>query len=142
MAKWLGAPLGGVTTSRAKDTDRQDTCMVFADAPADGELSAEEHQKGSVRPPTSSATSSTDGPVPVDLSKFDVTKTVDLVRGGPETLHTKPSDLETTYLIIEPATTPTTRGALALSLYVSSDYGGGHISFSGDGTVKQTSLPT
>jgi hypothetical protein len=33
-------------------------------------------------------------------------------------------------------------GALWLSLYVSSDYGGGHITFTGDGTVKQMRLPT
>jgi hypothetical protein len=92
--------------------------------------------------PTSSAKSSADGPVPLDLSKFDVTKTVGIIRGGPETLHMRPSDVKSTYLIVAPATDPTTPGALSLSLYVSSDYGGGHVTFSGDGTVKQTSLPT
>lgn len=92
--------------------------------------------------PTSSAKSSSDGPVPVDLSTFDVTKTVGIMRGAPETLRMKPSDVKTTYLIVEPATDPTTPGALSLSLYVSSDYGGGYISFAGDGTVKQMSLPT
>lgn len=92
--------------------------------------------------PTSSAKSSSDGPAAVDLSKFDVTKTVGIMRGAPETLHTKRSDVKTTYLIVEPATDPTTPGALSLSLYVSSDYGGGHISFTGDGTVKQVSVPT
>ncbi len=292
MAKWLGTPLAGgaTTTTRAKDTDRQDTCTVLDDALADGELSAEEHrervsaatkavtlgdlqalvsdlQTNAGRPlpaldsrpkvsrvsgwgvlaaafvvsvllgmgigwglygntrspldfttdpgakpdgvtavvltppiqlhsvggltglfeqmrkrmgdttgyrlviyptyavldrpdpsddrrilaytyrggwgdPTSSAKSSTDGPVPVDLSKFDVTKTVGIMRGAPETLHMRPSDVKSTYLIVEPATDPTTPGALSLSLYVSSDYGGGHVSFSSDGTVKQTSLPT
>jgi hypothetical protein len=92
--------------------------------------------------PTSSAKSSSDGPVPVDLSKFDVTKTVGIMRGAPQTLRMKQSDVKTTYLIVEPATDPTTPGALTLSLYVSSDYGGGYISFTGDGTVKQMSLPT
>ena len=92
--------------------------------------------------PTSSAKSSTDGPVPVDLSKFDITATVGIMRGAAETLHMKPSDVKTMYLIIEPATDPTTPGALSLSLYVSSDYGGGYIVFAGDGTVKQLSLPT
>lgn len=33
-------------------------------------------------------------------------------------------------------------GALSLSRYVSGDYGGGHITFTGDGTVKEMSLPT
>jgi hypothetical protein len=292
VAKWLGAPLaGGVTTAtRAKDTDRQDTCTVLDDALADGELSAEEHRervsaatkavtlgdlralvsdlqtnsgrqlpaldsrpkvphvggwgvptaafvvsvllgmgigwglygntrspldfttdpgakpdgvsavvltpptqlhsvggltglleqmrkrfgdtlgyrlviyptyasldrpdpsddrrvlaytyRGGWGDPTSSAKSSSDGPVPADLSKFDVTKTVGIMRGAPQTLRMKQSDVKTTYLIVEPATDPTTPGALTLSLYVSSDYGGGYISFTGDGTVKQMSLPT
>lgn len=292
MAKWLGAPLaGGATTAtRAKDTDRQDTCTVLDDALADGELSAEEHRervsaatkavtlgdlhalvsdlqtnpgrqlpaldsrpgvprvggwgvlaaafvvsvllgvgigwglygntrspldfttdpgakpdgvsavvltpptqlhsvggltglleqmrkrfgdtvgyrlviyptyaaldrpdpsddrrvlaytyRGGWGDPTSSAKSSSDGPVPVDLSKFDVDKTVGIMRGAPQTLRIKRSDVKTTYLIVEPASDPTTPGALSLSLYVSSDYGGGYISFTGDGTVKQMSLPT
>jgi len=92
--------------------------------------------------PTSSAKSAADGLVPVDLSKFDITATVGIMRGAPETLHMKPSDVKTMYLIIEPATDPTTPGALSLSLYVSSDYGGGYIVFAGDGTVKQLSLPS
>ena len=91
--------------------------------------------------PTSSAKSSSDGPVPVDLSKFDVNAVVGIMRGAPETLRMKPSDVKTTYLIVEPATDPTTPGALTLSVYVSSDYGGGYIAFAGDGTVKQMSLP-
>ena len=92
--------------------------------------------------PTSSAKSSADQPVPVDLSKFDVAATVGIMRGAPETLHMKPSDVKTMYLIIEPATDPTTPGALSLSLYVSSDYGGGYIVFAGDGTLKQLNLPS
>jgi hypothetical protein len=92
--------------------------------------------------PQSSAKSGADGPVPVDLSKFDVTKTVGIMRGAPETLHIKPSDVKTTYLIIEPATDPTTPGALSLSVYVSGDYGGGNIVFAGDGAIKRVSLPS
>jgi hypothetical protein len=92
--------------------------------------------------PTSSAKNSTDGPVPVDLSKFDVTAAVGIIRGAPETLRMKQSDVKTTYLIVEPATDPTTPGALSLSLYVSGDYGSGYIVFAGDGTVKQLNLPT
>ncbi|CQD07120.1 membrane protein [Mycobacterium europaeum] len=92
--------------------------------------------------PTSSAKSSVDGPVPVDLSKFDVTSTVGIMRGAPRTLHMNPADVKTEYLNIEPATDPTTPGALSLSLYVSSDYGSGYIVFAGDGTVKQLNLPS
>jgi hypothetical protein len=92
--------------------------------------------------PSSSAKSSADGAVAVDLSKFDVTKTVGIMRGAPQTLHMKPSDVKTTYLDIEPATDPTTPGALTLSVYVSSDYGGGYIAFAGDGSIKRLNLPS
>ncbi|MEE2851193.1 MAG: DUF1707 domain-containing protein [Actinomycetota bacterium] len=110
--------------------------------PSDDRRKLDYTYRGGWGDPTSSAKSSTDGPVPVDLSRFDVTKTVGIMRGAPETLHMRPSDVKSTYLIVEPATDPTTPGALSLSVYVSSDYGGGHVIFSGDGTVKQTSLPT
>lgn len=91
--------------------------------------------------PTSSAKSSADGPVAVDLGKFDIATTVGIMRGAPETLHMKPSDVKSTYLVIEPATDPTTPGALSLSVYDSSDYGGGYILFAGDGTIKRINSP-
>ena len=40
-------------------------------------------------------------------------------------------------LIFDPSGDPTTPGALALSVYVSSDYGIGYIELTADGTVKQ-----
>jgi hypothetical protein len=92
--------------------------------------------------PTSSAKSAADGRVAVDLSKFDIPATVGILRGAPKTLHMKQSDVQTTYLIVEPATDATTLGALSLSVYVSSDYGGGSIVFAGDGTLKRLDLPT
>jgi hypothetical protein len=290
MAKWLGAPLGGgvTTVTRAKDTDRQDTCAVLDNALSDGELSGEEHRervskatnavtlgdlkvlvsdlqgdntparlrasrpkglprvggrgiaiaalvvsvlfgmglgwglygntsspldftsdpgakpdgvaavvltpptqlhslggltglmeqtrkrfgnavgyrlviyptyaildrpdpsddrrvlaydyRGGWGDPTSSAKSGADGPVAVDLSKFDVAATVGLMRGAPDTLHVKSPDITSSYLVVEPATDPTQPGALSLSYYVSSDYGGGSIVFAGDGTPKRLNL--
>jgi Domain of unknown function (DUF1707) len=92
--------------------------------------------------PTSSAKSATDGSVPVDLAKFDIAATVGLVRGAPDSLHMKKSDVKTTYLVIEPATDPTTPGSLSLSVYVSSDYSGGYIVFAGDGAIKRVTLPS
>src|ERR1700722_3508788 len=77
--------------------------------------------------PSNSAKSSAAGSAPIDLSNFDITKTVGIMRGAPETLRIKPSDVKSTYLIVEPATDPTTPGAVSLSLYVSSDYGSGSI---------------
>jgi hypothetical protein len=76
----------------------------------------------------------------VDLGKFDAKTTVGIMRGAAETLGMKKSDVETVYLIVEGAADPTT--PLALSLYVSGDYGGGTIVFTGDGTVKQVSYPS
>ena len=93
--------------------------------------------------PTSSAKSAADGPVAVDLGKFDITgDRGHHARRPARRLHMKPSDVKTTYLVIEPATDPTTPGALSLSVYVSSDYGGGYIVFAGDGTIKQVNLPS
>ncbi|MGA7051129.1 MAG: DUF1707 domain-containing protein [Mycobacterium sp.] len=47
MTKWLGAPVtsGATTTTRAKDSDRQETCKLLDDALGDGELSMEEHRE-------------------------------------------------------------------------------------------------
>lgn len=92
--------------------------------------------------PSSSAKSSADGPAPADLGKFDVPTAVGIMRGAAQTLHMKPADVKNTYLNIEPAADPTIPGALSLSVYVSSDYGGGYIAFAGDGTVKQLNLPS
>jgi hypothetical protein len=52
------------------------------------------------------------------------------------------SDVKTNYLVVEPATDPTTPGPLSLSVYVSSDYGGGFIVFAGDGAIKRVNLPS
>jgi hypothetical protein len=290
MAKWLGAPLGGgvTTATRAKDTDRQDTCAVLDDALGDGELSGEEHRervskatnavtlgdlkvlvsdlqgdtparlraaKSNAAPKvgargiaiaalvvsvllgmglgwglygnTSSPLDFTTDPgakpdgvaavvltppkqllslggltglleqarkkfggtvgyrllvyptyasfyrpdpsddrrtldydyrggwadptaspksdpmaVPADLGKFDVKAAVGVIRGAPETLGIKSSDVKTTYLIIEPAKDPTAPGTLTLSVYISSDYGGGSIDFAGDGTAKRVNYPS
>ncbi len=290
MAKWLGAPLGGgvTTATRAKDTDRQDTCALLDNALGDGELSGEEHREriskatnavtlGDLKvlvsdlqgstPPRLRAANSTALPrvpargiaiaalvvsvlfgmglgwglygntsspldfttdpgakpdgvaavvltppkqlqslggltglleqarqkfgdtigyrllvyptyasiyrpdpsddrrvldydyrggwgdpttspktdskaVAADLGKFDVKAAVGIMRGAPETVGIKASDVKSTYLIIEPAKDPTAPGTLTLSVYVSSDYGGGSIDFAGDGTVKRVTYPS
>ncbi|KLO25551.1 DUF1707 SHOCT-like domain-containing protein [Mycobacterium haemophilum] len=110
--------------------------------PADDRRMLSYTYRGGWGDPTSAAKSSGDGAVLVDLSKFDPKTTVGILRGAPETLGIKASDVKTRYLVIEPATDPTTPGALSLSLYVSSDYGGGYLVFAGDGTVKQVNYPS
>lgn len=109
--------------------------------PADDRRVLSYTYRGGWGDPTSSAKSGTDGSL-VDLGKFDVKATVGIMRGAAETLGMKPSDVTNMYLVIDPAEDPTTPGALSLSVYVSSDYGGGYIVFAGDGTVKQVSYPS
>lgn len=109
--------------------------------PADDRRVLSYTYRGGWGDPTSSAKSSADAGL-VDLSKFDVRTTVGIIRGAAETLGMKQSDVTNTYLVIDPASDPTTPGALSLSLYVSSDYGSGYITFAGDGTVKQVNYPS
>ena len=78
----------------------------------------------------------------VDLSKFDVKAVVGVLRGAPETLGIKPADVSSTYLILDPSGDPTTPGAVALSVYVSSDYGSGYIELDGAGNAKQINYPS
>jgi len=110
--------------------------------PADDRRVLAYDYRGGWGDPTSSAKSSADAAAPVDLGAFDITKTVGIMRGAPETLRMKPADVKTTYLVIEPATDPTTPGTLSLSVYDSGDYGGGFIVFAGDGTIKRVELPS
>lgn len=88
-----------------------------------------------------SSSSKTSDAVEVDLGKFDAKAVVGVLRGAPETLGMKPEDVTSTYLSIDPATDPTTPGALSIDVYVSSDYGSGYIELAGDGTVKQINYP-
>lgn len=90
--------------------------------------------------PTNKAKTSTDAPDPVDLSAFDIPIVVGILRGAPDTLHIKRAEVTNTYLIIEPAPRPVTPGALSLSVYVSSDYASGSLTFAGDGTIKRVDL--
>ena len=91
--------------------------------------------------PTSSARDSDD--IPVDLSGFDVTTVVGVLRGAPETLGIKSTDVRTTYLIFEPSSDKTApAGALDISIYVSSEYGSGYIELNRGGSVKQVNYPS
>ena len=75
-----------------------------------------------------------------DLSRFDVPAIVGIIRGAPAALRIKPADVTNTYLIIEPSKDPTA-GELSVSVYVSSDFGSGHLTTTGDGTVKSIQPP-
>jgi hypothetical protein len=78
----------------------------------------------------------------VDLSKFDAKTVVGVLRGAPETLGIKAADVKSTYLIVEAGKDPANPGGLALSVYVSSDFGSGYIQLAGDGTVTQINYPS
>lgn len=77
----------------------------------------------------------------VDLSKFDTKAVVGVLRGAPETLNVKQSDVKSTYLIVEPTRDPTAPGTVTVSIYVSSDFGSGYIQLNPDGSVKQINYP-
>ena len=79
--------------------------------------------------------------VAADLGAFDVRAVVAVLRGAPETLNIKPAEVRSTYLIIDPARDPTTPGAVAISIYVSSEFGSGYIELNPDGSVKRISYP-
>lgn len=82
------------------------------------------------------------GAVVVDLSRFDAAKAVGILRGAPKTLGIKPSDVTSTYLIVEPSEDQGTPGAVSLSVYVSADYGSGYIKFAGDGNIERVNPPS
>jgi hypothetical protein len=93
--------------------------------------------------PRSDTKSGGDGSVAVDLSKFDIPATVGILRGAPDSLHIKQSDVKSTYLIIRPGKDPMVPGGgLTMSVYVSSDYGSGYIEFAGDGSIKRINPPS
>jgi uncharacterized protein DUF1707 len=78
----------------------------------------------------------------VDLGRFDAAKAAGIVTGAPQALGIKPSDVKSTYLIVQPADDQSTPGAVSLSAYVSADYGSGYIQFAGDGTVERVTPPS
>jgi hypothetical protein len=79
--------------------------------------------------------------VAVDLGAFDVRAVVAVLRGAPETLNIKPAEVSSTYLIIDPARDPTTPGAVAIRIYISSEFGSGYIELNPDGSTKRISYP-
>jgi uncharacterized protein DUF1707 len=82
-----------------------------------------------------------DGDRLVDFGKIDAKAIVGVLRGAPDTLRIKRSDVKSTYLIIEPSKDPSA-GDLTITMYVSSDFGSGYIVTAGDGTVKQVNYPS
>ena len=79
--------------------------------------------------------------VVVDLGNFDIAAIVGVLRGAPETLNIAAADVQSTYLVIDPARDPTTPGALSISVYVSSDFGSGYIELGPDASVKRINYP-
>lgn len=77
----------------------------------------------------------------VDLGKFDTAVVVGVLRGAPKTLNMKPGDVTNTYLIVEPSRDITAPGTVAISIYVSSDYGSGYLQLNPDGSLKQVNYP-
>jgi hypothetical protein len=90
---------------------------------------------------SSSARDSDD--VLVDLAAIDVPVIVGKLRGAPEVLGIAQQDVTSTYLIIDPAKSPTSPGELTLSIHVSSELGGsGSITVDGKGLPKGINYPS
>jgi len=78
----------------------------------------------------------------VDLAGFDMKAAVGVLRGAPDTLGIKPSDVTSTYLIVDPSGDPLSPDAVEVSVYVSSDFGGGSIEMAPDGSTKRVNYPS
>jgi Domain of unknown function (DUF1707) len=109
--------------------------------PNDDRRKLDYNYRGGWGDPSTTAKSDTDKIV--DLSKFEAKAVVGVLRGAPETLNMEPSDVKSTYLIIEPSSDQTAPpGALDMDIYVSSDFGSGYIELNADGTTKQVNYPS
>ena len=79
--------------------------------------------------------------VAVDLGRFDTAAIVGVLRGAPETLDIPRADVTSTYLTVAPARDETAPDTVTVSVYVSSDAGGGYIAVGPDGSAKHISYP-
>ncbi|MGY1988957.1 DUF1707 SHOCT-like domain-containing protein [Mycolicibacterium fortuitum] len=73
----------------------------------------------------------------VDLAKFDYEKTLGVLRGAPDTVGVKRSDVKDVWMRIGPAEDPSTPDAVNIEIFVSSDFGSGRVELYPDGTTKQ-----
>ena len=107
--------------------------------PADDRRTLNYYYRGGFDDPSTSAKGS--GDTAVDLSAFDMKAIVGVLRGAPETLNIKADEVKSSYLIVDPGRDPTAPGTLSISIYVSSDFGGGNITLGPDGSVKRINYP-
>ena len=107
--------------------------------PADDRRTLNYYYRGGFDDPSTSAKGSDD--TAVDLSAFDIKAVVGVLRGAPETLNIKADEVKSSYLIVDPGRDPTAPGTLSISIYVSSDFGGGNITLGPDGSVKRINYP-
>ena len=107
--------------------------------PADDRRMLNYYYRGGFDDPSTSAKGS--GDTAVDLSAFDIKAVVGVLRGAPETLNIKADEVKSSYLIVDPGRDPTAPGTLSISIYVSSDFGGGNITLGPDGSVKRINYP-
>lgn len=107
--------------------------------PSDERRTLNYYYRGGFDDPSASAKGSDD--TAVDLSAFDMKAVVGVLRGAPETLNIKANEVKSSYLIVDPGNDPTAPGALTISIYVSSDFGGGNITLGPDGSVKRINYP-
>lgn len=78
----------------------------------------------------------------IDLAAFNLEQTIAVLRGAPETLGIKRTDITDSWIDIAPSKDPATPDAANIRLYISSDFGSGFIDLAPDGSVKQINRPS
>ncbi len=79
----------------------------------------------------------------VDLAKFDVKTIIGILRGAPETLGIKASEVKNTYLFIKPSEDKTAPpDTVQIDISVSGEFQNGSIYVNPDGTPIRTSYPS
>ena len=115
---------------------RRDMAMLYRPDPQDNRRKVTYYYRGGWGDPQNPATVDRDDRL-VDVTAFDVEKILAVLRGAPQTLGTKPEDVNDSWLRIEGSEDPSTPEQVSIDVLVSSDFGGGNLTLYPDGTVKE-----
>ncbi|MBP3083130.1 DUF1707 SHOCT-like domain-containing protein [Mycolicibacterium fortuitum] len=113
-----------------------DSAMLYRADPQDSRKKVYYRYTGGWGDPSSDPRNVEDDDRLVDLAAFDYERVLGIMRGAPDTLNTKRSDVKSTWLRITPSEDPSTPEAINIAVIVNSDFGGGSIDLYPDGTVK------
>jgi Domain of unknown function (DUF1707) len=124
----------GTTTGFNLDI-RADVAYLRIPDPRDGRRTLQYMYRGGWEDDPSESTTD-EGARAVDLSKFDVTKIVAVLRGAPETVNIQPNEAKDVRLDISRSQDPLTPDEVKLMVYVDGEFTDGHFTVAPDGTLK------